>query len=104
MIDKVIIAEDQESVNLSIQRIIEELNIPGPEYAYYCDDALNKIKLAAQKGAPYDLLITDLSFEPDGKPQKIPDGFSLIRAVREVQPAITILVFTGEQRPNIIDG
>jgi two-component system capsular synthesis response regulator RcsB len=102
MIDKVIIAEDQESANLSVQKIMEELQI-RPDYVFYCDDALSKIKMAKQKDKPYDLLITDLSFEVDGTSQKIANGFDLIRAVREVQPDIMVLVFSGEQRPAIID-
>ena len=102
MIDKVIIAEDQESANLSVQKIMEELQIK-PDYVFYCDDALTKIKMAKQKAAPYDLLITDLSFETDGTSQKIANGFDLIRAVREIQPDIMVLVFSGEQRPAVID-
>jgi two-component system capsular synthesis response regulator RcsB len=102
MINKVIIAEDQESANLSVQKIMEELQI-NPDYVFYCDDALNKIKNAKQKNGSYDLLITDLSFEPDGSTQKIRDGFELIRSARAVQPDLMILVFSGEQRPAVID-
>ncbi|RYY45649.1 MAG: response regulator transcription factor [Chitinophagaceae bacterium] len=103
MIDKVIIAEDHESANLSIQKTMEECNIPHIDYAYYCDDALGKIQLAASKGSPYDLLITDLYFEADGTHQKIGGGFDLVKAVRAVQPAISILIFSAEQRPATID-
>src|SRR5258708_1485841 len=102
MINKVIIAEDQESANLSVQKIMEELQI-NPDYVFYCDDALNKIKNAKQKNGSYDLLITDLSFEPDGSTQKIRDGFELIRSARAVQPDLMILVFSGEQRPAVIE-
>ena len=103
MIDKVIIAEDHESSNLSVQKIMEELGITQSDYVFYCDDALSKIQLAKQKGDPYDLLITDLLFDADGSVQKIGNGFDLIRAVRAVQPEIRILVFSGEDRPAIID-
>jgi two-component system capsular synthesis response regulator RcsB len=102
MINKVIIAEDQESANLSVQKIMEELQI-NPDYVFYCDDALNKIKNAKQKNDSYDLLVTDLSFEPDGSVQKIRDGFELIRSARAVQPDLMILVFSGEQRPAVIE-
>lgn len=98
MIDKVIIAEDHESANLSIEKTIAEFNVKESEYVYYCDEAFNRIQLAIQKGKPYDLLITDLSFDADGNVQKIADGYELIRAVRNVQPEIMILVFTGEDR------
>lgn len=99
MIDKVIIAEDQEFANLSVQKTMDDLKIKQYDYAFYCDDALTKIQLALQKGEPYDLLITDLSFEEDGTPQKINDGIDLVRAVRAVQPGILILILSGQHRP-----
>ena len=103
MINKVIIAEDHESSNLSLQKVMEEWHINQHDYAFYCDDAMNKIQLARQKGEPYDLLITDLLFDTDGTVQKIGNGFELIRAVRAIQEDIMILVFSGEDRPTIID-
>jgi DNA-binding NarL/FixJ family response regulator len=99
MIDKVIIAEDQEFANLSVQKTMEDLKVKHYDYAFYCDDALTRIHLAQQKGQPYDLLITDLSFEDDGAVQKINDGVDLIRAVRAVQPGILILILSGQHRP-----
>jgi len=103
MIKKVIIAEDQESANLSVQKTMEDLHIGKSEHVYYCDDALNKIQLARQKGDPFDLLITDLYFEDDGNSQKIGGGFDLIRAARDLQPEILVLVFSTEHRPATID-
>jgi len=103
MIDKVIIAEDHESANLSVEKTIEELRISQKDHVFYCDDALNRIQIAGQKGEPYDLLITDLYFEDDRTIQKIANGFELIQSVRAIQPAIRILVFSGEDRPAIID-
>jgi two-component system, NarL family, captular synthesis response regulator RcsB len=99
MIDKVIIAEDHESSNLSIQKTLDELNIRQSEYVYYCDDALNKIKMAKKADLPYDVLITDLYFEDDGTSQTVKDGFGLIKAVRDIQPDIRILVFSAENKP-----
>lgn len=103
MIDKVIIAEDHESANLSIEKTMDELHIRHSDHSFYCDDAFNKIQMAKQKGDPYDLLITDLLFEADGTIQKIGNGFELIRSVRAIQPDIMVLVFSGEDRPAIID-
>lgn len=103
MIDKVIIAEDHESSNLSVQKIMEDLQIRQSDYVYYCDDALNKIKAAGQQGRPYELLITDLFFEADGTLQKIKDGFDLILAARTIQPDIMVLVFSLDNRPATID-
>ena len=103
MIEKVIIAEDQESANLSVQKTMEEMRIRHIDHVFYCDDALNKIQMAKQKGQPYDLLITDLYFEADGSFQKIGGGFDLIRSVRAIQPEIMILIFSAENRPATID-
>lgn len=103
MIDKVIIAEDQEIANLSVQKTMEELRISQVDHVYYCDDALNRIQAAKQKGQPYDLLVTDLYFEADGTVQKIGGGFDLISSVRDVQPDIMILILSAEHRPATID-
>ncbi len=99
MIDKVIIDEDQESSNLSVQKTMEELQIRQTDYVYYCDDALNRIKLASKADLPYDILITDLYFEDDGISQTTTNGFELIKAARQVQPDIRILVFSAELKP-----
>ena len=98
MIDKVIIAEDQESSNLSVQKTMEDLRIRQSDYTFYCDDALSRIKMARKAELPYDVLITDLYFEDDGVSQTIADGFDLIRAAREVQPDIRVIVFSAENK------
>lgn len=98
MINKVIIAEDHESANFSVEKTIEEFKVSQYDYVFYCDDAFNKIQLARQKNEPYDLLITDLTFDADGTNQKIGNGYDLIRAARTIQPDIRVLVFTGEDR------
>ncbi len=103
MIKKVLIAEDHESTNISLQKTLEDLGITDPDYVYYCDDALVKIKKAKQDNQTYDLLITDLYFEPDHNTQKIADGAELIKAAREVQPDLRVLIFSAENRPAIID-
>jgi two-component system, NarL family, captular synthesis response regulator RcsB len=102
MIDKIIIAEDQESSNLSVQVTMDELHIRQSDYVYYCDDALDRIKMAMKAELPYDVLVTDLYFEDDGRSQLIKDGFALIEAVRQVQPDIGIIVFSAENKPAII--
>jgi DNA-binding NarL/FixJ family response regulator len=102
MIKKVLIAEDHQMANISIQKTLEDLKITEVDYVYYCDDALHQIAKGVQTRKPYDLLITDLSFEPDQRPQQIIDGKALIDAARKIQPALAVLVFTGEGRANVI--
>lgn len=103
MIDKVIIAEDHEFANLSVQKTMDDLKIKQFDHAFYCDDAFAKIAGAKKLGKPYDLLITDLGFEEDGKAQQIKNGYELIQRVRELQPEILIVVLSAEHHPAAID-
>jgi two-component system capsular synthesis response regulator RcsB len=103
MIDKVIIAEDHESANLSVQKTVSELGIQHVDYVFYCDDAIKKIQLAKSNGDPYELLITDLYFEADGTNQNIDNGVELISKVREDHPEVQILVFSAEQRASTLE-
>jgi len=102
MFENVLIAEDHEIANLSLRRTLEDLHISPPDYAYYCNHTLSKIKKALQNGKPYDLLVTDLYFEPDGSSQQFPDGAELIKTAKTLQPALKILVFSAESRPTVI--
>ncbi|HEY9260855.1 response regulator [Chitinophaga sp.] len=103
MITKVLIAEDHETVNISVQKTLEDLAVIDIAHAYYCDDALYKITQAVKAGSSFDLLITDLHFEPDGHKQILSGGMDLIIAAREVQPDLNILIFSLENRPAVID-
>jgi two-component system capsular synthesis response regulator RcsB len=103
MIKKVLIAEDHESANISVQKTLEEMGIIDSDYVYYCDDALVRIQKAKDVGEPYDLLITDLYFDADHRQQKIEDGTALIHAGRATQPELRILVFSAEGKPAVIE-
>ncbi|MBB6236948.1 DNA-binding NarL/FixJ family response regulator [Pedobacter sp. AK013] len=100
MFQKVLIAEDHEGMNYSMQVTLENLGIEHDfkNYVFYCDDALSRIHKAKSENKPYELLITDLSFNEDFPKQQITDGARLIKAVKEVQPEIKILVFSSEGR------
>ncbi|WBV59206.1 response regulator [Chryseobacterium camelliae] len=103
MFKKILIAEDHEMGSLSVQKTLEDLNIPKVDYVYYCDDAMSKVQKALRENNPYDLLITDLSFEEDHYTQNIKDGQDLIQKVREIQPALKVIVFSGQHKSGIID-
>lgn len=103
MLEKILIAEDHESSNISVRKALEDIGLDKNDYVYYCDDALLRVKHAIKNKEPYDLLITDLSFEDDHTPQKLSSGTELIKAVKELQPGIKVLVFSVENRPSIID-
>ncbi|MBB5395082.1 DNA-binding NarL/FixJ family response regulator [Mucilaginibacter sp. AK015] len=103
MFKSVLIVEDHESANISVQKTVTDLGISRKLYAYYCDDALMQIRKAEQAGDPFELMITDLSFEEDkDRKQQLPDGRALIRAVRDIQPALKVLVFSAESRPAVV--
>lgn len=100
MFKKVLIAEDEEFLNISLRITLKELGITldNRDYVSYCDDALMRVKKAIQEGNPYELLITDLSFLEDSRKQEIPSGTELIRAVKEIQPDVSVLVFSVDHR------
>ncbi|RZK48471.1 MAG: response regulator transcription factor [Pedobacter sp.] len=100
MFKKVLVVEDHESINISVQRSLIELGInnEAKNNVYYCDDAFHRIKKAIQEGEPYELMITDLSFDADGTNQFLKSGKELIEAVRKIQPEIKVLVFSIENR------
>lgn len=103
MFKKILIAEDHESSSISVQKTLEDLNIPNIDYVYYCDDALAKVQKSIREKDYYDLLITDLSFEEDHHKQNIKDGKELIQKVKEIHPSLKVIVFSGEHKSGIID-
>lgn len=103
MFKKVLIAEDFESYNSSVQKVLEELKVGTVDNVHYCDDALMKIKKSIRESHPYDLLITDLSFDTDYREQKLTNGRDLIEAIKIDGHPIKTIVFSIENRPEIID-
>jgi len=102
MFAKVLIVEDQQSTGMSVKRIVADLHISSSEYAYYCDDAMTRIRNEKRAGRPYELLITDLSFDAGDRQQQLTNGADLIAAVRQEQPDLKILVFSVEKKPMVI--
>ena len=103
MFKRVLIAEDHESTNISVQKTLSDLGVTHTDYVYYCDDALMRVQKRVKEGQPYDLLITDLSFEEDHRKQQICDGAALIKAIKREQPTLKIIVFSGEHKTAAID-
>jgi len=101
MFRKILIAEDHESANLSVQKTLEDY--PATDFVYYCDDALDRIEKSVQLKNPYELLITDLSFEEDQNIQRIKSGFELIILAKSAAPNLAVIVFSAEKRAGIID-
>ena len=102
MFEKVLIAEDHELISSSIKKTLTDLNVSlsAKDYVYCCDDAINRIKKAVMDYSPYELLITDLSFD-DSIEQALKSGVDLIKAAREFQPNIKVLIFSIENRVSV---
>ena len=104
MFTKALIAEDFDTNKQQlVQLLLEDIKIEQVESTMYCDDALLKVKKAAQQDtAPFELLITDLSFKADHRERNLSSGLELIEAVKEVHPHIKVIVFSIEDRPSKI--
>jgi DNA-binding NarL/FixJ family response regulator len=103
MFQKVLIAEDHGCTSLGLQLALKEFNIEleGKSRVYNCDLALRRITKALSEGEPYELLITDLSFDGEFEESEITDGQALIKAVKEIQPDLKIIVFSVEARASV---
>ncbi|MBK0371234.1 response regulator transcription factor [Flavobacterium agrisoli] len=99
MFKKVLIAEDFDSINLGICQALDDLHIPHFDHSKYCDDAFLKIRKALADGAPYDLLISDLSFKTDHRTVEIENGDQLIAKVRKLKPELKIIAYSVEDKP-----
>ena len=93
MFQKVLAAEDFESASISVQKSLTDLNIAEKNFVYYCDQALVLLKESLRENKPFDLLITDLSFEEDFSKQNLKSGKELIVEARKLLPNLKILVF-----------
>ncbi|MFV8392604.1 response regulator [Flavobacterium sp. LB2P6] len=98
MFQKVLVAEDLDSISIAVIQALEEISILEIHHAKYCDDAFLKIKKALHDNHPYDLLISDLSFKPDHRENRLNSGEELIEAVKKVQPDIKAIVFSIEDK------
>ena len=102
MFKKVIVAEDFDSNNLGLQKTLEELKISDVTFTSYCDDAFQWMKRSIADKNPFDLLITDLSFDVDYRKQVLSSGKDLILAAQEILPNLKTIVFSIEKKPQII--
>lgn len=102
MFNKILIAEDHESSNFSVQKVLEELQVATVDHVYYCDDALSYLKKSLDS-KPFQLLITDLSFEEDHRKQLIKNGRELIKSCKDLDPKLKVIVFSAEHRLGVID-
>ncbi|RBN51786.1 DNA-binding transcriptional response regulator [Flavobacterium psychrolimnae] len=98
MFNKVLIAEDLDTISVGVIQALNEISVAEIHHSKYCDDAFLKIKKALDDNVPYDLLISDLSFKPDHRDNRLTSGEELIEAVKKVQPDIKTVVFSIEDK------
>lgn len=98
MFNKVLVAEDLDSISITVGQALEELSVSEIHHAKYCDDALLKVKKALKDNLPYDLLVSDLSFKTDHRETQLNSGDELIEAVKKLQPTIKTIVFSIEDK------
>ena len=103
MYNKIIIVEDLDVIGLGIQNRLHKIN-DNLEivFSQYCDDAYLKIVTAKKSNSPFDLLITDLSFEQDYRTNKISSGSELISKLRSLDYKIPIIAFSVEDKSSVI--
>lgn len=98
MFSKALLAEDIDSINMTVSKTLGDLKINERDSVKYCDDALLKIKKALQENNPYQLLVTDLSFREDFRVNTLNSGEELIAAVKKIQPSIKVIVLSVEEK------
>lgn len=98
MFKKVLIAEDFDSINIAVKQTLESLGVEEIQYAKYCDEALLKFKKAQQDNAPFDLLISDLSFVADYRKVVLTSGEQLIEAIKKIDPTLKVIVYSVEDK------
>ncbi|MCP9201340.1 response regulator [Gramella sp. GC03-9] len=102
MFNNVLIAEDQDFVNLGIREVLQNLEIEKITHSQYCDEAYLKLKRAALDNKPFDLLICDLNFKADHRNEKIESGEALASLLKKEIPDLKIIINTVEEHPSIV--
>lgn len=96
MFKKVLVSDDLECINQGVVSVLNSLKIEHITQVAYCDDAFLQIEKAILDEAPFELLITDLSFVADHRTQQYPSGESLIRALKQKHSNLKIIAYSVE--------
>lgn len=93
MFKKILIAEDFQDTNKGIVEALESrLQIDCIQEELYCDKAFSRFRVAHEKAEPYELLITDLTFNENHVTRRLTSGKELIDAVRVIDKEIKVIV------------
>ena len=102
MFKKILLVDDVDVVNISLVEMLLASGIENIDQAGYCDEALLKIKKSLIDQTPFELLITDLSFMPDHRDEKIQSGEELIKVAKLLQPSLKVIAYSIEDKPFVI--
>lgn len=98
MFKKVLVAEDLDTISVSLQNLLNDLGVEEIDQVQYCDDAYLKILKSSKEAEHYDLLISDLSFKADHRPQNLTNGEDLVKMIRNEFPDLKIIIYSIEDR------
>ena len=98
MFNKVLLSDDLGSINQGVNTTVKSLGVKEIRQVQYCDDAYIRIKKSILESDPFDLLITDLSFQRDYREQSFSSGEELIKILKKEFPNLKIIAFSVEDR------
>lgn len=99
MFNKALVVEDLDSVGLGISHMLQQqIGINEVVRSQYCSDAYLKFIRSAKESVPFDLVITDLSFDKDHRNDTIANGIQLIKQIRSLGHATPIIVCSVEEK------
>ncbi len=101
--DRIFVSEDIDSNNLGVVTMLQTLGYTNIGHSQYCDETFLKFKRAILDGKPFELLITDLSFDNPGHKKDLQNGQELVTAIKKIYPEIKVVVFSVEDDQNTIN-
>ena len=101
---KVLINDDHDAIVESVAHVLSMNGVGVIHKTQYCDEAYLQLKKAELDGAPYELLITDLSFKSDHRNVELGSGEDLIERVRMEKLEIPIIVYSMKDQLQKVRG
>lgn len=103
MFKKILIVEDIDIIGFGIAQMLKQRN-SGTKViqSLYCDDAYLKFLRAEKDKAPFNLVITDLSFKKDYRNSTITSGISLVKKLKDKNADVKTIVYSVEDRSSKI--
>ncbi|MGD1945341.1 MAG: response regulator [Croceivirga sp.] len=102
MFKKVLVVEDLDTVGYGIVNMLQnELEIKEVTLTQYCDEGYLKFQRALQDEAPFELVISDLSFVQDHRPSTLSSGSAFIHKIREQGHQTPIIICTVDEKPDM---